>query len=68
MSYVSLEIYDLIGFRIRTVVGDRRMSAGRHIVTWNGLDENGVAVSSGTYLYRLRTGDHTSTRKMILLK
>ncbi len=67
-SFVSLEIYDLVGLRIRTLVVDRRMSAGSHVVTWNGLDENGVAVSSGTYLYRLRSGDQTFTRKMILLK
>lgn len=67
-SFVTLEIFDLVGIRIRTLLGDRRMNAGRHAEVWNGLDDSGSPVSSGAYLYRLRAGDHTFSRRMILLK
>jgi flagellar hook assembly protein FlgD len=42
--------------------------AGSHSVTWDGVDENGRSVGTGTYLYRLRTGTQQHTRKMLLVK
>ena len=67
-SFVTLEVFDLLGIRIRTLVGDQRMYPGSHSEVWNGLGDNGLPVPSGTYLYRLRAGDCTSSRKMTLLK
>ncbi|MCX6135450.1 MAG: cohesin domain-containing protein [Ignavibacteriales bacterium] len=67
-SSVTLEIYDLMGIRVRTLLGDRRMNPGRHSEVWNGLDDNGSPVPSGTYMYRLRTADRSFSRKMTLLK
>jgi len=67
-SSVTLEIFDLLGVRIRTLVGGQRMSPGRHSEVWDGLTDNGLTVSSGTYVYRLRAEDRTSSRTMSLLK
>ncbi|MDG5766203.1 CotH kinase family protein [Balneolales bacterium ANBcel1] len=59
---VRLEVYDLTGRRITTLVEGIRQ-AGTHHVHW---DATGHA--SGIYLYRLEAGNHTETRKMTLIK
>jgi len=64
---VSLEIYDLRGRRVRSLVDEAR-DAGVYTVFWDGLDEQGGRVSSGVYFYRMRAGDFVQTRKMVLLK
>ena len=64
---VDLAVYDLQGRRVATLVSET-MSAGAHVVTWTGRDELGRAVSSGTYFYRLTTGEEILTGKMLLMK
>ncbi len=64
---VVLEIYNLKGQKIRTLVNGA-VKSGRHTVVWKGDDDSGKAVPGGVYLYRLATGSFTSTRKMIMLK
>jgi subtilisin family serine protease/subtilisin-like proprotein convertase family protein len=66
-SRVSLEIFDLRGRLVARLV-DESLSAGSHAVTWDGRDAKGNAVSSGTYLYRLRAGDLVQDRKMLLVR
>jgi flagellar hook assembly protein FlgD len=41
---------------------------GEHSQTWNGKDEKGKPVSSGIYLYTLKSGGEIDTRKMTVLK
>jgi hypothetical protein len=59
---VSIDIYDLLGRRVTTLVGDEQ-AAGYHKVVWDAPDE-----ASGLYIYRMRAGDHFETRRMLLLK
>jgi len=66
-SDVRLEIYDLIGRNINTVVNQNK-PAGRHFIIWNANDYLGNQVSAGVYLYRLQAGNKIFTRKMILMK
>lgn len=67
-SYVNLSIYDVSGKLIKTIV-DGETSPGNYSVNWNGKDDNGDAVSSGIYLYRLHTDKAIiSTQRMILLR
>jgi hypothetical protein len=37
-------------------------------LNWNGTDNNGKAVSSGVYFFKLSSGKYTSTKKMVLMK
>jgi len=47
---------------------DEARQGGTYEVFWDGTDQSGRRVSSGTYLYRLQAGDFVRTRKMVLLK
>jgi len=62
-----LEVFDIQG-RLVTKLVDGMLGAGEHQFRWNGLDESGRSVSSGTYFYRLIAGDDAITRRMMLIK
>jgi hypothetical protein len=64
---VRLEVYDILGRRMATLV-DAWQSAGEYQVMWNATDLHGVPAGSGMYFYRLQSDDGLLTRKMILLK
>jgi histidinol-phosphate aminotransferase len=64
---LKLEIFDIQGRVVKTLV-DRIMGAGEHSFVWNGTNRSGHSVSSGSYFYRLTSGDNVITKKMILLK
>jgi len=64
---VSLTIYNILGQKVRTLIQDEKQS-GTMSVAWNGKDDSGKEVSSGIYFYRLKAGEYSQTRRMILLK
>ena len=64
---VELCIYDMKG-RCITVLADRTLQTGAHVMDWQGTDEQGRAVPSGIYLLRLRTEESVTSEKMMLLK
>ena len=66
-SQVTLEIYNLLGQKVRTLVNGFQQ-AGYITTSWDGMDQNGREVSSGTYIYRLQTEDVSFSKKMILMK
>ncbi len=64
---VQIQVYNIQGQLIRTLL-DEYKQAGTHHVNWNGLDQKGVRVASGTYVYRITTSEHTLTQQMTLTK
>ena len=64
---VSLNIYDIRGSRVKTLVDGFR-DEGAYTSYWDGTDSQGCNVSSGVYIYRLQTSEKSLTRKMVLLK
>ena len=66
-GHVGLEVLNLLGQRVTTLV-DEPQTAGPHEVIWNGTDDHGSSVASGMYFYRLVTGEHSESKKMVLLK
>ena len=65
---VTLRVMDLSGRLVRELVAGRTYGPGRHEVVWNGRDDAGRQVASGTYFYQYRDGDHVETRRMVLVK
>ena len=59
---VLLKVYDLLGREVATLVNEN-LEAGSYETTF---DANGLA--SGVYLYTLTSGQHTSTRKLLLMR
>lgn len=66
-THVQLEIFNVLGRRV-TVLADRPMSPGTHVVTWDGRSESGDRVASGIYFYRIKAGSFVESRRMVLLK
>ncbi|MGE5806856.1 MAG: FlgD immunoglobulin-like domain containing protein [Ignavibacteria bacterium] len=64
---VELKIFDELGNEVKTLLNEN-MTAGFYSVNWNGENNSGIQVSSGTYFYRLSAADFTSVKKMILLR
>ncbi len=63
----TLVVYDILGRKVRTVVSDV-MHAGTHVVSWDGRNDAGFSVATGTYIYKLTAGSMTKSQKMMLLK
>ena len=66
-GYVSLDIYNIKGQKVKNLLNEHR-EAGNYNVIWNGTDDNNRSVASGVYLYKMKSGRFSSTKKMILLK
>jgi len=64
---VTLVIYDMRGRLVRTLM-DEQIEPGRYTVTWDGRSERGEEVSSGAYLYTLKSDISSTTRKMVVLR
>jgi hypothetical protein len=61
-DHVSLVVYDMLGKEISTLV-DADLGAGTHAVTFDGKN-----LASGTYIYRIRSGEFVQERTMQLIK
>ncbi len=66
-DFVTIKVYDIIGQEITTLFSGYT-KAGIHTLSWNGLDRNGKQVSSGSYIYRMTTGEFIQSKKMLYIK
>ena len=74
-GFVSLNIYDILGRKVRTLVSER-LPSGYKSVLWDGKNDSGKDVASGIYFYQIKVenpapggvGDFTETKKLVLLK
>ena len=67
-GHATLSIYTVDGRLVRTLLDEPR-AAGPQTATWDGRDNAGRAAASGTYLYRLRSGDgFDASGRMTLVK
>ena len=66
---VTLQIYNVLGQVVRTLVASEAQNAGRYQIRWSGMDDRGVPVSSGIYFYQISAdGKFHNVRKLMLLK
>jgi len=64
---MKVKIVDILGREVRTLSYEK-LPAGVHRVVWDGTNSRGTTVASGVYLYQVRIGDNTITRRMLLLR
>ncbi len=65
---VTLQIYNVVGQVVRTLIAAEPQSVGRYQVRWDGMDDRGTPVSSGIYFYQISAGKFQDVRKLMLLK
>ena len=67
-NLVQLNVYNIRGEKVRTLVQDR-LPANEYSLVWDGTNDAGQSVASGTYFARLRIGAEVmQVRQMTLVK
>jgi flagellar hook assembly protein FlgD len=71
-SKVTMEVYNVLGQRVRTLVNDDQ-AAGYHVAEWDGMGNAGQQLASGVYFLQISakgTNGKTfsDTRKLVMLK
>jgi len=66
-SEVQLIIYNTLGQNIRTLVNNKQ-NAGNYSVQWDGRDNSDNEMANGVYLYQLRAGEFSETRRLALMR
>lgn len=67
LSYIKLDVLDLTGRTIKTLV-DANKQIGYYNVVWKGDDNQKKKISSGVYFVRLVSGNFTSVKKVIFVR
>ncbi len=62
-----MKIFDVRGNLVRTLLNEP-IPAGSHSIAWDGSDNSGRQVASGTYFYQLETNGRVMTKKSLLVK
>jgi hypothetical protein len=66
-EHVVLKVYAITGAEVRTLINDVK-SAGITSASWDGRDDGGHMVASGTYIYQLSHPGERISKKMALLR
>jgi flagellar hook assembly protein FlgD len=64
---VKAEVFDVQGRRVAVLVDETQL-AGAHQAAWDGRSATGAPASAGFYLIRLRAGEQSQVRKVLLMK
>jgi hypothetical protein len=65
---VNLTVYNLKGQKIKSLIDNKYINAGIHLLRWDGLDLYGKKVSTGTYFIKLQTKNNSIIKKILLIK
>lgn len=65
---VSLQVFNIRGELVRTLLSGQTLNWGPHQVSWDGTNDQGRQVASGVYIYQLRTPAFQQARTMQLLR
>jgi len=64
---VKINIYDINGQLVKELLNEEK-NTGNYSTVWNGKNNAGNTVASGTYFYQIQSGDFIQVKKMILLR
>ncbi|MEX1276702.1 MAG: C-GCAxxG-C-C family (seleno)protein [Bacteroidota bacterium] len=65
---VDLAIYDIHGRLVRNLLASEHRESGRYAIEWDGKDNAGGKVGTGSYFCRMQAGGFSATKKLSLLK
>ena len=70
--FVNLEIYNIKGQKVKTLECfnsfEAKATKSLSHITWNGKNDFGKPAKSGIYFLKLKTGNSSIMRKMILIR
>jgi hypothetical protein len=61
-----VSIYSAAGTLVRVLLTPTSLAPRTYSLTWDGRDERSRAVGAGVYLMRMKAGDFTATRKLVV--
>jgi hypothetical protein len=64
---VRLAVHDLAGRQV-ALLADTWMASGQHELTWEGVDAQGRPMAAGPYFVRLRAGDRSVVKRVMLVR
>ncbi len=64
---VAINIFSINGELVKNLI-DEQKASGNYSIKWDGTDNNGITVASGTYFYQIKLNEFLQAKKMILLK
>jgi len=67
-TQISLEVFDIEGRKVRTLINNVYLDSGFYRADWDGLNDQGNTISSGTYLVLLKSPQASNWYKVLLLK
>ncbi|HEY6906247.1 MAG TPA: T9SS type A sorting domain-containing protein [Ignavibacteriaceae bacterium] len=65
---VKVEVFDILGSKVATLINNQELNAGQQRLIWNGKNDNGIQMVSGAYIYRISSDNFSVSKKMMLLK
>ncbi|MCP4724433.1 MAG: T9SS type A sorting domain-containing protein [bacterium] len=65
---VTVEMFNMLGQKVRTLVSDDLRAPGTNRIMFDGLNDSGARLASGVYVYRLRAGSFTKSKRMVMIK
>lgn len=66
-NHIHIAVYDILGHKVSVLI-DKIISPGEYEVRWNGKNSAGKAVASGVYIAEMRSGEYSSSMKMVLIQ
>ena len=66
-AMVNVTIYDMVGRKVKSLFNGYQ-DKGYKSITWNATNDRNESVPSGVYLYKIDSGKHQQTKKMLLVK
>jgi FlgD Ig-like domain len=65
---VGIQVFDARGRLVRQLEENRATTAGASLVPWDGLNDRGVPVAAGIYIFRVQTEEGFFVRRAVKLK
>jgi type IX secretion system substrate protein len=66
-AHVEASLYDITGRRVVLLISEY-VIPGRYIIPWDGNDINDTPIASGMYFYKIKYGDFTQIKKLMIVR
>ena len=65
---VTIQLFDILGRHVITLINNKTIKAGYHKVKWDGTDQSGKTVSGGIYFCSFKTADYHAVQKCVYIR